>query len=320
MNVENNFLSGLEFLKGLEELEELKLRSNIEITSELEYLPDSLKTFSYEKTRLTELLVIYQDDWKKCQKDIKEASEIIQQNPYLARKIQDLREKLREHDNSPKLTSLDNPNKIEKRYKELKRNLVSLVQEKEKEIKTQELNQLVTSDLIAQLSNKQKKLKTKLKFFEDVYEITLFRIKKEEQELEELKIAYLAKSGNYDKSKLQSKLTKILSFQRDMTTNGEISSIVLEIKDLKKKVIEKTLITREQLDNLCQLQSEITNSRLKFQKDFNQEEREIQKMININQSIVHFESKFFDSSSAGTINAQIEIYFKYFKLLIYDRK
>jgi len=59
LNIRTNSLTNLEFLKPLKNLEELELDGNTEINSDLEYLPDSLEKFSYENTKITELLGPY---------------------------------------------------------------------------------------------------------------------------------------------------------------------------------------------------------------------------------------------------------------------
>lgn len=70
LNVRQNLLTNLEFLKGLENLEKLEADNNAEISSGLEYLPDSLETFSYENTKLTEILNPYGNDWRSCKNKI----------------------------------------------------------------------------------------------------------------------------------------------------------------------------------------------------------------------------------------------------------
>jgi hypothetical protein len=79
LDVRNNLLTNLEFLANLENLEKLEIDNNTEVNSGLEYLPKSLKEFSYEDTKLTELLNPYQGDWKTCRSD---AKELISQQKY----------------------------------------------------------------------------------------------------------------------------------------------------------------------------------------------------------------------------------------------
>ena len=62
LNVRKNSLTNLKFLKGLDDLKELDLYGNTEIGNGLEYLPDSLEKFSYENTKLVELLKSYRGD------------------------------------------------------------------------------------------------------------------------------------------------------------------------------------------------------------------------------------------------------------------
>ncbi|CAJ0748910.1 23178_t:CDS:2 [Entrophospora sp. SA101] len=56
LNLRSNNLTNLNFLKYLPNLEELELDGNTETESGLENLPETLKIFSYENTKLSEIL------------------------------------------------------------------------------------------------------------------------------------------------------------------------------------------------------------------------------------------------------------------------
>jgi len=56
LNIRSNLLTNLNFLQSLPNLENLEIDGNTELASGLEHLPKSLKTFSFENTKLTEVL------------------------------------------------------------------------------------------------------------------------------------------------------------------------------------------------------------------------------------------------------------------------
>ena len=115
-----------------------------------------------------------------------------------------------------------NSDLLEKKYKELKKTLVSLV--REKEVKTQELNKIVTSDLkeqvseewqekneqLSKLKNLTEDLKEQLNSFEKTYQTTKVKIEQKEQELEELKDKILA-----NKLEIKKDLEELLEAQRE---------------------------------------------------------------------------------------------------------
>ena len=99
-------------------------------------------------------------------------------------------------------------------------------------------------------------------------------IARQEKELENLKNNCLEKAGDYDKEKLQEKLEKLLKAQKD---GGSYAS---EHKEkIKSKLLEKTLLSAETLNNLCQKQAEITKLKLELEKKFSQQEEQIDQIV-----------------------------------------
>ncbi|CAH1755802.1 15110_t:CDS:2 [Entrophospora sp. SA101] len=148
LNLRSNNLTNLNFLKYLPNLEELELDGNTETESGLENLPETLKIFSYENTKLSEIL--------KPHKDLQEIIELAGQNP------QQL----------------------------LKRVLNFLI--KEEELKSKEIDLLITSDLLENIKNlkedlsKTQKTKKELEEKLTLYETVRDKIQQKERELEEL--------------------------------------------------------------------------------------------------------------------------------------
>ncbi|CAG8820985.1 41254_t:CDS:1, partial [Gigaspora margarita] len=256
---------------------------------------------------------------------IQELKELVKHNPQqLLKNIQDLQKtinKLKEQ----QPVSIDNPTDFEKKYQNLKETLNSLL--KKEQIETEEIeilerktkeislveesNNIATSDLfkkikedknnLSKLKKANQKLEKQLTFFEQIYQVTNSRIKQKEKELEELKNNYLTKVGNYGKEKLQGKFTKLLKFQIDITTSNAPSAIDGK-EEIIKKLVGKTSITKDELEQICSLQEQVTQLKLKTQKEFNKVDQTFQINIEkIDRSIVHFESQFSDSASAGTI-------------------
>ena len=194
-----------------------------------------------------------------------------------------------------KLEELNKTFSIEQLRKEyadwLEKELEILVQHNQK-INQEEINQLTSSPLtddsqealekVKELELKNQELQEKLNELQakdNSYQKLREKIEQEEKELEELKNSYLTKSGNYDKEKLKKSLEKFLETQTEIVrTNSSFAAS--QKMEIKKKLTEKTLITIEELDNLCQLQKEITQLELKLQSDTNQKEKQLTQIIN----------------------------------------
>ncbi|CAI2189042.1 20469_t:CDS:2, partial [Funneliformis geosporum] len=183
LNVRTNLLAKIQFLQFLQflpNLEELELDGNAEISSGLEYLSSSLKTFTYENTKLTELLKPYQGKFQSLQK-----------------KISKLKEK--------QPITIDNSIDFEKKYQKLKGTLNFLIKEEE-ELKSKEIDALITDDLIEsikeqkndlhKLQKTKKELEKQLVYFEQLLLIKRQKIEQKERGLEELKIAVKDKLNN----------------------------------------------------------------------------------------------------------------------------
>ena len=109
----------------------------------------------------------------------------------------------------------------------------------------------------------------KLSSFEQLRLNKEAKIEQKEKELEELKNSYLTKSGNYDDEKLKRHLEKLLKSQSEIIQlNSEFA--IEQREEIKGKLVKKTLITIEELGNLCQLKAEITQLKLEIQKNLNQ--------------------------------------------------
>jgi len=91
---------------------------------------------------------------------------------------------------------------------------------------------------------------------DDNYQALIKTKSRKEKELEELKNNYLEKTGNYDKEKLQEKLTELLELQIDITVVNASSAAKGKEKVIKR-LIGKTLLSAYDLNNLCQKQTEI---------------------------------------------------------------
>jgi len=91
LDVCGNSLTNLGFLVNLDNLEELKVEDNDKIDS-MEYLPGNWENFSYE-SKLTEILKLYQNNWKACQKDTQQIFELSTKQDFqgLIKKFWDLK-------------------------------------------------------------------------------------------------------------------------------------------------------------------------------------------------------------------------------------
>ncbi|MCE8162850.1 MAG: leucine-rich repeat domain-containing protein [Candidatus Moeniiplasma glomeromycotorum] len=278
LNVRKNLLTGLEFLANLENLEELEIDGN---------------------SKLTEILSSYSGNWKTCRKDIQELIELTNQKPYEFRKLQEENEKLKKEIEVYKNSStIDNSIDFEKKYQKLKGTLNFLV--KEEELKSKEIDALITDDLIESvkeqkesLSNLEKvnqELKEKFSPFEQVYQ----KIEQKEKELENLKNVYLEKV-----EKKKEKCKKVLEKLLKKMTQPNDSDFEEVIKESKEYLLKKTSDSSQELEAICSLKETI----IKLQNNFDQREKQInQIIINGGYNINHFESTFYDSSSGGTIN------------------
>lgn len=297
LKVRSNLLTSLEFLKSLENLEELEIDGNTNIDSGLEHLPKTLKTFSYENTKLTEFLKLYKGDWKSYQKDLQELIELVNNRPHeLLKEIKNLKER--------QPITIDNLVDFEKKYRKLKGTLCLLT--KGEELKSKEIDKLVTSDILENvkelrddLSKTQKikkKLEEKLASFEQFYFIKKQEAEKKEKELEELK--------NNIKIKLNDKeltfLEELLELQDDLIQSN--SSFVRKQLEKSKNQLG-TKLTNEEIEIFCQKQRQITKLKLEIQRNFNQ--------INIdnrtiNQQIKYIQGINVDGSHVNLTNARVE--------------
>ncbi|CAG8626067.1 7916_t:CDS:2, partial [Ambispora leptoticha] len=241
------------------------------------------------------------------------------QNPIL--QTNDSKEKLKEqevtHQNQVKLFKRTRSNSIvteiaklqeqlEAKQEEInylkEKSLIPIPENQDESLFSQSINELEekqvpTPDLMEklkeqknELSNLQKsnkKLRKQLSSFEELYFAKKQTIEQKEKELEELKNSFLEKTGNYNKEKLWENFTKLLEFQADIIISNSSPFLIKEKQKMKEKLIVKTLITGGELDNLCQLQTEITQLKLEIQRKLN----------NINQTF-HIDNR--------TINQQIK--------------
>lgn len=282
LNIENNLLTNLDFIKDLKNLEELKLDGNAE---------------------LNKILEPYQGNWRTYQKIMQGSNEDIQKLlQELSRKIQSLEEENKNLKEDQPVT-IDSQVDFEKKYQKLKENFNSLL--KKEKIKTEEIeelerktneissaekkeqNDISTSDLYKKIKEEKnnlfnlkktnRELNKKLTSFEQFRFAKKEEIKQKEKELEKLKKEYAKKTKfsfiikSYNEKKIEEKIGKILEFQRDIVhCNNSLDSLSNGKEEIKNKLVQKTRLLVEELDKICQLQTEITQLELEIQKNFNQ--------------------------------------------------
>jgi hypothetical protein len=149
---------------------------------------------------------------------------------------------------------------------------------------SQELEEIFATNPL--LSNEAKEIlkkvresQEKLDSFEQFYQVTKTKIEQKENELEGEKNSFQEKVGNYNKQKLQEKLTKLLNFQKDITDRNAPSAVD-EKEEIIKKLVDKTSITENELINLCQLQKEITELEIQLQITNRHKSKQITQIIN----------------------------------------
>lgn len=265
LDIQNNSLTTLEFLANLEKLERLKLDGNVDIENRLECLPESLKYFSYENTKLMETLKVYNGDWKSCQKDLQELISLARQNPYqLLKNIQNLKVEIKQlRENQP--VTLDDSTESERKYKELKRVLAFLT--KEEELKTEELEKIITDELVKDLTEQKKdlvrlhqanqELQEKLEVYEAVYD----KIWQKQQELAEFKKVIIAAN-----SEAKDDIEELLE--------AHVDNNLKWLEACKKRLIKQE-VSEEEINLLCQKQELI----VKLQHNINQREKQIYQII-----------------------------------------
>ena len=287
LNIRSNLLTNLNFLQSLPNLENLEIDGNTELASGLEHLPKSLKTFSFENTKLTEVLKFCQGNWKAYRESIQEITDLTSHQPQeLLRRIWDLKQENRKlQEKQP--VAIDSPDNFQKKYQKLKEKLkfllekeqikteeLSLLEEKSKEINlVEEENNITTTDLLKKikedkndlfnLKKTNQKLKKQLSSFEQLYFAKKQELEQKEKELEELTTSCLEKSKSY--KKVENKLSEFLECQAEIViNNSEYAS--KRKSEIREKLRQKGKLTIEELDNLCQLQKEITQLKLELQK------------------------------------------------------
>jgi hypothetical protein len=267
LNVRSNLLTNLEFLKSLENLEELEIDHNTEIDSGLEYLPVNFKSFTCENTKLSNILKSYKGNWESYKKDLQELIELANQKPQqLLKNFQILKEENRKlKENQP--VTID----FEKKYQKLKGTLHFLT--KEEELKSKEIDLLVTDDILENVKDlKEDLLKTQkikkelgkqLVSFKQFYFTKKQKIEQKEKELEELKKQVITKNETIEED-----LEEALENQAELVKNNYSESWKKQLERSKKRLLKQ--VTEEKVNLFCQLQSEITQLKLEIQKNFNQ--------------------------------------------------
>jgi hypothetical protein len=276
LDVENNLLTNLGFIKDLKNLEELKINGNTELTKILEPY--------YNENGL---------DWKTYQKVIQGSSESVQELlKELSRKVRDLQEENEKLKESLPV-AIDNPADFEKKYQNLKETLnfflkkerikteeiiqleekskeINLVNEKKDDIATSDLFKRIKEDKknLSTLKRTNKELKEKLNSFKKLYFIKKQEIEQKEKEIKKLKVSFLERAKGYKKT--EEKLDELLEVQTEIIIIGRKEGYISKKKDeISGKLTLKAQLTVEELTNLCQLQTEITQLKLEIQSNLN---------------------------------------------------
>jgi hypothetical protein len=250
LDVQNNFLTALDFSQNLEKLEKLTIEGN---------------------PSLIEVLKPYEGDWKACRRDFQELIELSKQKPVLRQILglreqnKKLRKELEEYKSSPRLL-MNNQINFKEKYQELKRFLSFLSSEEQK--KTEEIKAEKTDELKKNLERKlfdlkklNKQLEEKFAPFEQVYQ----KIEKKEKDLEELKSAIITKNHLEEDD-----LEDILEAQEDFLKNNNPK----RLERTKRKLIKRT--SEKEVNELCQKQGEVVQLKL----EFNYWERKIVQVTN----------------------------------------
>jgi len=252
LNIRQNNLTSLEFLKYLDNLENLEIDGNAKIISGLEYLPGNWGKFSYESTKLTEVLKLYGNDWKACKKDAQEIFNLLVKQDFqgLVKKFWDLkksREELKK--NIADITSKETQQKITSKAiitkiitKELVLNLSQEFQEKEKKInyltlRSQELVEVSKEQknkIISTFSRLLPEKELVQKLITTHFEFTRFKKQAIDSEDYEEKYDEYTSAIQETKKQLRSKLSK--EIVKD--TMNKIQGILTDCEKLAEQELE----------------------------------------------------------------------------------
>ncbi|KLL03563.1 MAG: hypothetical protein MRECE_13c028 [Mycoplasmataceae bacterium CE_OT135] len=181
--------------------------------------------------------------------------------------------------------------KAEQKYNDLKKALKLAFEKSDELEKIVTDNQLIISEEMKELLKSKlievKELKARVNELEAKDKIAWQALKEKksqlEKELNKMKSDCLKKAGNYGKEKLQEKLTKLLRFQVDITISNALSASDGK-EEIIKKLVDKTLMVKDELNNLCQRQEEITQLAMQLENTvIRQGEKQLTQIVtNIN--------------------------------------
>lgn len=233
LNVHNNLLTNLDFIKDLTKLSTLEIGINKNISSGIEFLPDNLKEFSYDLTGLSEILKLYDHNWKLCKEDfliLKEKNPNIEEFLFLQKKNEIL----------------------ETKYKTLKNRALALVNHIKKggtfeQEETREIMFKLESE-VKELKISNEELEKKLTKLKEESDGKIKLLERKKKDLEELKIIITDKVSKF-------KIIDLLEKQ-ERIVKGETE--IIERLEYDKENLTK-VIGKEKVNDLCNLQIEITN-------------------------------------------------------------